>query len=65
MGFTFFYRDRHTLEQLVYLMVEKHPENYPFKIWDAGCSNGAEPYTFAMILREKIGKEAKIKEKKI
>lgn len=57
MGFTFFYRDRHTLEQLVYQMINSFDINYPFKIWDAGCSNGAEPYTFAMILREQIGKE--------
>ena len=57
MGFTFFYRDRHTLEQLVNQMVIGSNKDYPFKVWDAGCSNGAEPYTFAMILKEKIGKE--------
>jgi len=57
MAFTFFFRDRHTLEQLADKLIEHKKEGDPIKVWDAGCAMGPEPYTFAMILREKIGRD--------
>jgi len=56
MAFTFFFRDRHTLEQLADELIKNKQEGDSIKVWDAGCAMGPEPYTFAMILREKIGK---------
>ncbi|HRP02374.1 MAG TPA: CheR family methyltransferase [Candidatus Kapabacteria bacterium] len=57
MAFTFFFRDRHTLEQLADQLIAFKKQGEQIKIWDAGCAMGPEPYTFAMILREKIGNE--------
>lgn len=55
MAFTYFFRDLHTLElicdhALPYLKTKSH-----INIWDAGCAMGPEPYTFAMLLRERCG----------
>lgn len=58
MGFTFFFRDRHTLAQLINKMEENIDISRPIKIWDAGCSNGAEPFTLAIMLAETLGEKA-------
>ena len=55
MGFTYFFRDMHTLR-----LIERHviPELKGRKyihVWDAGCSRGAEPYSLAILLRENTG----------
>lgn len=55
MAFTFFFRDRHTLEQLTSLLIPATEGFSKIKVWDAGCANGAEPYTFAIILAEALG----------
>ncbi|MGA2296512.1 MAG: CheR family methyltransferase [FCB group bacterium] len=55
MAFTFFFRDRHTLETSVNLLVPLSHDLKEIKIWDAGCAMGSEPYTFAMLLAEKMG----------
>ena len=57
MAFTFFFRDRHTLEQKVNLLISGLNQNDPIKVWDAGCAMGPEPYTFAIILAQAIGRE--------
>ncbi len=57
MAFTFFFRDRHTLEQLTNNLIP-HSEGFSkIKIWDAGCAMGPEPYTFAIILAKALGHE--------
>jgi len=57
MAFTFFFRDRHTLELLAKL-VKDYTKNFSrIKVWDAGSAMGPEPYTFAMIMAELIGLE--------
>lgn len=58
MAFTFFFRDRHTLELLSNLVKDYTYGMSRVKVWDAGSAMGPEPYTFAMILSETIGKES-------
>ncbi|MBX3043989.1 MAG: chemotaxis protein CheR [Candidatus Kapabacteria bacterium] len=58
MAFTFFFRDRHTLELLAKLLKDYATGFSRIKIWDAGSAMGPEPYTFAMIMAETIGAEA-------
>lgn len=55
MAFTFFFRDRHTLEQLTNNLIPLTDGLARIKIWDAGCAMGPEPYTFAIILAEALG----------
>ncbi len=55
MAFTYFFRDKQTLDTikdyaLPYLKTRQH-----IKIWDAGCAMGPEPYSLAIILRENMG----------
>ena len=57
MGFTFFFRDRHTLSQLIDNVLKKFDGDQKIKIWDAGSSNGAEPFTLAIMLAERLGRE--------
>jgi chemotaxis protein methyltransferase CheR len=57
MAFTFFFRDRHTLEQLAKLLLPNIQGASNVRIWDAGCAMGPEPYTFAIILCEAMGRD--------
>lgn len=54
MAFTFFFRDRHTLEHLTRLITQKVNDSASIKIWDAGCAMGQEPYTLAIMLAESL-----------
>lgn len=55
MAFTFFFRDQHTLEQVLKYFIPLVSGSQKIKIWDAGCAMGQEPYTFAILLAEKLG----------
>jgi len=55
MAFTFFFRDIHTLEQLAENFLPFISNFSKIKIWDAGCAMGQEPYTFAIVLAERMG----------
>ena len=55
MGFTFFYRDEQTLSQAIDLFVPYIQNRININIWSAGCSLGQEAYTFAIMLRERMG----------
>jgi chemotaxis protein methyltransferase CheR len=55
MGFTFFFRDNHTLSQLIRECMRIFPNESTIKVWDAGCSNGSEPFTLAILLAEFMG----------
>jgi chemotaxis protein methyltransferase CheR len=54
MAVTYFYRDLQTLELLVQRALPILCDKVSIQIWDAGCANGAEPYTLAMLLREQM-----------
>jgi chemotaxis protein methyltransferase CheR len=55
MAFTFFFRDMHTMETLEQHVFPHLIKHRYIDIWDAGCANGPEPYTLAMLLRENTG----------
>jgi chemotaxis protein methyltransferase CheR len=54
MAITYFFRDWQTLELLIQRALPMLCDQAPIHIWDAGCANGAEPYTLAMLLREQM-----------
>lgn len=56
MAFTFFFRDIYTLERAIEFLLPLVAGRSKIKIWDAGCANGPEPYTLAILLAEKMNK---------
>ena len=63
MGATYFFRDTQTLKMipcvLIPLILEGDGCNNStnINIWSAGCSNGSEPYTLAILLKEILDEE--------
>ncbi|HBX49885.1 MAG: chemotaxis protein CheR [Bacteroidetes bacterium RIFOXYA12_FULL_35_11] len=55
MAFTFFFRDSQTLDMLATFLVQYSSGRMHIKVWNPGCASGQEPYTFAMMLSEKMG----------
>jgi chemotaxis protein methyltransferase CheR len=55
MAFTFFFRDSHTLEQVIKYFLPTVEGLSKINIWDAGCAMGPEPFTFAIMLAERMG----------
>ena len=55
MAFTFFFRDSHSIEQALKYFIPMVNGYRKIKVWDAGCAMGPEPYTFAIMLAEKMG----------
>ncbi len=54
MAFTYFFRDAQTLELLIDRALPALRGQAFIRVWDAGCANGAEPFTLAMLLRERM-----------
>jgi chemotaxis protein methyltransferase CheR len=57
MAFTFFFRDAETLELAIDQMIPAVRRQNQIDIWDAGCAHGPEPYTLAILLKEKMPQE--------
>jgi chemotaxis protein methyltransferase CheR len=63
MGATYFFRDTQTLKMIPDILIpliledEDHKSNKNINIWSAGCANGAEPYTLAILLKEILDEE--------
>ncbi len=55
MAFTFFFRDTQTLRLAIEHVHPYIQSRSRITIWSAGCAQGQEPYTFAILLREMIG----------
>lgn len=58
MAFTYFFRDFHTLKLIVKYLLPDIQGKREIKIWDAGCANGPEPFTLAILLSENMGRFA-------
>jgi chemotaxis protein methyltransferase CheR len=54
MAFTYFFRDAEPLELAIEQMLPVVNELDSIEIWDAGCAHGPEPYTLAILCREKM-----------
>lgn len=54
MAFTFFFRDAQTLELAIDDVLPSLQGRAFIHIWDAGCAHGPEPYTLAILLRERM-----------
>ncbi|ROL57383.1 methyltransferase domain-containing protein [Bacteroidetes/Chlorobi group bacterium Naka2016] len=55
MAFSFFFRDHFILDRLADILSKDIFGQKEIKIWDAGCALGQEPFTFAILLSEKVG----------
>jgi chemotaxis protein methyltransferase CheR len=55
MAFTFFFRDMNVLETIQTDVLPVLLSRRCLNIWDAGCATGVEPFSLAIILREKLG----------
>lgn len=55
MAFTFFFRDSHSIEQALKYFLPIVNGYRKIRIWDAGSAMGPEPYTFAIMLAERMG----------
>jgi chemotaxis protein methyltransferase CheR len=54
MAFTFFFRDSQTLELAIEEALPSLQGRAFIHVWDAGCAHGPEPYTLAILLRERM-----------
>jgi chemotaxis protein methyltransferase CheR len=54
MAFTFFFRDSQTLELAIDDALPRLRGRAFIHVWDAGCAHGPEPYTLAILLRERM-----------
>jgi chemotaxis protein methyltransferase CheR len=52
MAFTFFFRDRETLDLLVELVYPKLWHFPKIRVWDAGCASGEEPFSVLLHFAE-------------
>lgn len=54
MAFSFFFRDAQTLDVLVETALPMLAGQAFIHVWDAGCAHGAEPYSLAMLLHQRM-----------
>jgi len=54
VAFTYFFRDRQTLDIIAREVLPVLRGYRYIRIWDAGCADGREAYSLAMVLRENV-----------
>jgi two-component system CheB/CheR fusion protein len=52
-------------EDVLPMLLKKHPPGSSFRVWSAGCATGEEPYSVAMLLCDLLGPRVKDYEIKI
>lgn len=61
MGATYFFRDYHTLRMIpshvIPVILKEGEKDRKINIWSAGCANGSEPYTVALILKDTLDED--------
>ena len=55
MAFTYFFRDQYPLEKVLDYLLPSMVNVSFIRIWSAGSAMGQEPYSIAMLLRERLG----------
>lgn len=55
MAFTYFFRDRQTLDLIAEHIIPDLCSRRYITVWDAGCAHGPEPYSLAITFREHMG----------
>jgi len=55
MAFTYFFRDQDALNLLAEYVVPDLSTRRYMDVWDAGCANGPEPYSIAIVFRKQMG----------
>lgn len=58
MAFTYFFRDLQTLQVMVDHMPPPPNGKRSIDVWSAGCAMGPEPYTIALLLKQRMGEAA-------
>jgi len=58
MAFTFFFRDWPILQTAADMLAAETMGRSRVRVWDAGCAMGPEPYTFLILLAERMGRFA-------
>ena len=55
MAFTYFFRDEQMLNLALDHVVPTFSARRVLDVWDAGCATGPEPYTLAILFRQRVG----------
>ena len=55
MAFTYFFRDKQTLDLIQEHVIPAMKTRHYMRVWDAGCAMGPEPYSLAIMFRENMG----------
>lgn len=56
-----FYRDPGVYQQIKQVVLPAWRRNLSVRVWSAGCANGEEPYSLAILLREELPKLCQVK----
>jgi chemotaxis protein methyltransferase CheR len=56
VAFTYFFRDHECLTPAVDHLAVAVLGRQRIRVWDAGCADGPEPYTLAILLAERLGR---------